>query len=623
MKYLVTFFTLLLCAFTAQAQLDSLQQLPEVIVSDVKLRTHTAGISIQTITDNSIQKSRTSLTGLLQTNSLIYLRENGPGGVSSPSFRGTNAQQTAVVWNGINLNSQFTGQTDFNTISTKNYDNVSVRAGGGGVIYGSGAIGGSVHLENDISFGNEFTNKISTGYGSFNTQLISAKTNFSKTKWHFDAAVDYQNSDNDFEYLDTDQSNENGEFENVNFNVNVGYLLEASTKRTQLLKLYHNTYIGDRNFSGTLTAVSNDAYEDQNTRTLAVWERLGKRYDGTLRVAHIFEQFRFFDNTDNREFFSIGKSSRFLANYDATITIDSKKKLTLSGEYNTITADGSSIEDQSRTVGSLVALWKHTLTNRFSYELQARQETVSDFDSPFLLSVGADYSIPNSTNTFKNTFSLNASRNYRVPTFNDLFWQGPGATGNPDVLPETSLQAEVGHTFSTKGFTSNVRGYYIQTEDLIKWLPDNSGIWSPINIAETQHYGLEIGFNYDKQINEHHFTANAQYGYTIAEDEATGNQLTYVPKNKVIISLAHQYKWLHTFIENRFNGEVYTTTDNTAFVDNYIVSNIGVTANIILNKSNVMVITGRLNNVFNTNYQTIAFRPNPGRNFLIQTTFTF
>ncbi len=623
MKYLVTFFTLLLCAFTAQAQLDSLQQLPEVIVSDVKLRTHTAGISIQTITDNSIQKSRTSLTGLLQTNSLIYLRENGPGGVSSPSFRGTNAQQTAVVWNGINLNSQFTGQTDFNTISTKNYDNVSVRAGGGSVIYGSGAIGGSVHLENDISFGNEFTNKISTGYGSFNTQLISAKTNFSKTKWHFDAAVDYQNSDNDFEYLDTDQSNENGEFENVNFNVNVGYLLEASTKRTQLLKLYHNTYIGDRNFSGTLTAVSNDAYEDQNTRTLAVWERLGKRYDGTLRVAHIFEQFRFFDNTDNREFFSIGKSSRFLANYDATITIDSKKKLTLSGEYNTITADGSSIEDQSRTVGSLVALWKHTLTNRFSYELQARQETVSDFDSPFLLSVGADYSIPNSTNTFKNTFSLNASRNYRVPTFNDLFWQGPGATGNPDVLPETSLQAEVGHTFSTKGFTSNVRGYYIQTEDLIKWLPDNSGIWSPINIAETQHYGLEIGFNYDKQINEHHFTANAQYGYTIAEDEATGNQLTYVPKNKVIISLAHQYKWLHTFIENRFNGEVYTTTDNTAFVDNYIVSNIGVTANIILNKSNVMVITGRLNNVFNTNYQTIAFRPNPGRNFLIQTTFTF
>ena len=160
------------CAFTAQAQLDSLQQLPEVIVSDVKLRANTAGVSIQTITDSTLQKSRTSLTGLLQTNTLIYLRENGPNGVSSPSFRGTNAQQTAVVWNGINLNSQLTGQTDFNTISTKNYDNVSVRTGGGGVIYGSGAIGGSIHLENDIHFGNEFKNEISTGYGSFNTCLL-------------------------------------------------------------------------------------------------------------------------------------------------------------------------------------------------------------------------------------------------------------------------------------------------------------------------------------------------------------------------------------------------------------------------------------------------------------------
>ena len=375
------------CAFTAQAQLDSLQQLPEVIVSDVKLRANTAGVSIQTITDSILQKSRTSLTGLLQTNTLIYLRENGPNGVSSPSFRGTNAQQTAVVWNGINLNSQLTGQTDINTISTKNYDNVSVRSGGGGVIYGSGAIGGSIHLENDIHFGNEFKNEISTGYGSFNTQLVNAKTSFSKTKWHIDAGVDYQNSDNDFEYLGTDQSNENGEFENVNFNVNVGYLLESSSKRKQLLKLYHNTFLSDRNFAGTLTAVSNDAFEDQNTRTLAVWERLGKKYEGTLRAAHIFEQFRFFDNTDNREFFSLGKSSRFVANYDAGITIDAKKKLTLSGEFNSITADGTSIEDQSRTVGSLVALWKHTISNRFSYEVQARQETVSDFDSPFLVSI--------------------------------------------------------------------------------------------------------------------------------------------------------------------------------------------------------------------------------------------
>ena len=62
--------------------------------------------------------------------------------VSSASFRGTNAQQTAVVWNGININSQLTGQTDFNTLIPGNYGDVVVRSGGGSVQYGVAQLGG-------------------------------------------------------------------------------------------------------------------------------------------------------------------------------------------------------------------------------------------------------------------------------------------------------------------------------------------------------------------------------------------------------------------------------------------------------------------------------------------------
>jgi iron complex outermembrane receptor protein len=50
------------------------------------------------------------------------LFENGLGMVSSPSFRGPHCK--AVIWNGININSQLLGQTDFNTITTQDFNSI-------------------------------------------------------------------------------------------------------------------------------------------------------------------------------------------------------------------------------------------------------------------------------------------------------------------------------------------------------------------------------------------------------------------------------------------------------------------------------------------------------------------
>src|SRR5690554_3664885 len=141
-----------LCQAAAFAQLDSIQKLPEVILSDTKLIHFSKGFKLEKLADSVAKRNPSSLTDVLRYNSAVYFKENGNGMVSSPSFRGTNAAQTAVIWNGININSIFTGQTDFNTISPLSYDEITIRSGGGGVQYGSGAVGGSIHLNNDFSF---------------------------------------------------------------------------------------------------------------------------------------------------------------------------------------------------------------------------------------------------------------------------------------------------------------------------------------------------------------------------------------------------------------------------------------------------------------------------------------
>lgn len=164
----ILFGLLFLCQF-AMAQNDYINKLEEVIVSDRQLKGTSNTQSVQRLSDTIISRNQSSLTSLLNYNTVIFFKENGLGMVSSPSFRGTTAQQTVVVWNGININSQLLGQTDFNTIATRGYNSIDVKAGGGSIMYGSGAIGGTIHLNNDLKFSDTFKSDLQVYYGDFNT----------------------------------------------------------------------------------------------------------------------------------------------------------------------------------------------------------------------------------------------------------------------------------------------------------------------------------------------------------------------------------------------------------------------------------------------------------------------
>ena len=62
------------------------------------------------------------------------------------------------------------------------------------------------------------------------------------------------------------------------------------------------------------------------------------------------------------------------------------------------------------------------------------EDIQNDFDSPFLYSMGIEQKFNNNY-----TLSFNTSKNFRIPTFNDLYWQ-PG--GNINLKPENSYQFE-------------------------------------------------------------------------------------------------------------------------------------------------------------------------------------
>ena len=85
------------------------------------------------------------------------------------------------------------------------------------------------------------------------------------------------------------------------------------------------------------------------------------------------------------------------------------------------------------------ASFQKNIKDRLSVALNFRQPVVTGFAAPFLPYLGADYFIVKSA---KQDLSIrgNISKNYRVPTLNERYWQNAGSTA---LLPETSYAAEL------------------------------------------------------------------------------------------------------------------------------------------------------------------------------------
>ncbi|MBF6607894.1 MAG: TonB-dependent receptor [Flavobacterium sp.] len=593
-RNLLVFFAVLCCRMLF-AQQDTIS-LHEVVISDAQLRNFSEMQSVISLSDSILKTNRNDLTSLLKFNTPIYFKENGYGMVSSPSFRGTTAQHTAVIWNGININSQFNGQTDFNTIPTASFEQIDIRSGGGSVIYGSSAIGGTVHLKNELSLSDHFDSDIFVSHGSFNTQLLKAKVSAGTRKWSFVTAVSRISSDNDFE-LPNGGRNINGQYQSNNVSASTAFRIN----NRNILKFYSQLTDGERNFSLFLPSDTNQKYFDFNTRNLLEWENRSGKLISKLKVAHLNEQYTYFLNIESDNH-SYGKVTSLIGKYDLTYSFN-RHQINAVIDYTNSAGEGSDIANQQRSVGAASVLFKNADVSKFGYQIGIRQEFTDNYQSPFLFSAGAKYKIGQSY-----SIRSNVSRNFRIPTFNDLYWSGGG---NENLMPETSYQAEIGNEFSFQQATVSVTAYYSKTENMIQWLPGQTTLWFPQNVKEVTGYGVEAVANVKKSIGKNYFTLAGTYAYTVSENEA-GKQLIYVPFHKATGALSYQRSKISANIQMLYNGSVFFRTDNNPryTVDAYELVNITVGY-----KISKATIGATVNNIFDKRYFVMDRRPFPGRNF--------
>ncbi|XDZ57394.1 TonB-dependent receptor [Flavobacterium tructae] len=615
LKKLFALCFLLLCQITV-AQNDSITKLKTVVVSDANLKKYSNSQSVLKLNDSVISKNEALLTDLLNFNSTIYFKEYGRGMLSTVAFRGTTASQTAVIWNGININSQMNGSTDFNTISGSDYNSISVKAGGGSVIYGSGAVGGTVHLNTDLAFYNKFENSLRLDYGSFNTIGINYKTSISNKKWSTQIGFSKNSSTNDYKYLNQynwkgeQRWNQNGQYDVITLSANAGYKIDAKNS----LKLYTQTSNTDRNTSLVSESETKSKYVNGFNRNLLEYDGNFGKFTTNLKTAYIFENYKYYaDNSSN--IYTYGKTENFISKADLGYQLLESIQLNGILDYNRTKGYGSGFGDNVREISSAALLIKQDVSPNWKNEFGVRKEFTDNYKSPVLFSAGSSYQFGKLYN-----LKLNVSRNFRIPTFNDLYWE---EGGNPNLKPESSYQAEIGNVFTIQNFSLTQTFYYIKIKDLLRWVPGTNGIWMPQNTDKVDSYGAETLLSWKKNFGKNNLTANATYAYSISENVETKKQLFFVPFHKATASIAYSRNNISANYQFLYNGFVYTQSDNDPekIVSAYTVSNIGVDYDFKLLSS--FKVGFQVLNVWNTFYQSLEHRPMPGRNYNLYLNFKF
>ena len=89
------------------------------------------------------------------------------------------------------------------------------------------------------------------------------------------------------------------------------------------------------------------------------------------------------------------------------------------------------------------------------------------------------------------------NRSMRLPTFTDLYYQGPNNVGNSELVPERATTFELGISRKGAVLQTAVNGFYRQGRDLIDWIWMEDEKWHTLNLAKIDALGGDFRLEYD------------------------------------------------------------------------------------------------------------------------------
>lgn len=568
---------------------------------------------------DSLQKRIFTASGfdeMMFSISPINVRSYSLGGLTTFSFRGMGSQQTTIEWNGFSLQNPMNGVADLALLNTFFMDDLHLLHSNQSSLQNVGNVGGGIYVANKAKYQTGMVMKAVSSIGSFGKLQQGLQIGMGGRNIASSVKMMYQRAHNRFSFYNNTLM---GSPKTVQTNAAAWQygVLQENYKRwkgkneARLLIWYQNAR---RNIPPPMTAAASTAWQhDQSVRALTGWKYAHKKLVMDAKTAYMLETLHYSDEQTGIN--SKSKTQTWQTDMETRVPFSPRFLLSMGVNHGFQTATADNLpKNIYRNQTSVVAMLKTTSkTGKANASASIKQSFVDKNLVPMTAAVGGEIVIAPVMR-----IAANITKNYRLPTFNDLYWQ-PG--GNPNLKPESGWSQEF-----TAATQWNVRKWAVKTEttvfsnllnDRILWLPtiQNAAIWKPENIGRVWARGLDAEIEIHTLYIYAQVKIKSRYGLQIGNPLTKGgetHQLIYLPMHTLQNSITISRKNLALVWQQNYTGKRFTTTDNTTFLPPFWITHLSVLTEWKVKK--VRVNAGlKINNLFNTRFQLIEYRPMPLR----------
>ena len=596
-----------------------------------------------------------SLAEVLQARTPLALKYYGPGQLATIALRGTSAQHTAVLWNGLNIMLPTLGQTDFALLPAGANTRVSIQPGPAAALYGSGAVGGAVLLDGAPDWRPGTRGNVQADAGSFGQVGGNAEVRAASAAVAVRVAASYREAQNNYSYVVREARGpvrytlQNAALRHQwSFSPDLAWRVGRAGELTAAAWLTDT----DREIQSGTGLVGGQARErDQSRRLTLGYRHLAARGQWSGRVAWFEDVLNYRDGGEPSN--SRVRTTQAQAEHTAALGTRGSLRLGAEAQHFSALVDGYGAAPVAENRAAAFALLRYDPRPALRLSANLRQAALPVGLAPLTPTVGAEwdllssvttasldsatvsatdnrvphtssvFQLPNSP-THQLTAKASAARSYRAPTLNERYWR-PG--GNPDLRSESGFGYEAGlrHRLSGPGNTTletELTAFRQEVDDWVQWLPNNrTGVWSPRNLRRVRSQGIEASTAL--RVRRGRYTGSAQLAYHFTDTRKTqgapddpdpvGVQLAFVPRHQASFSTDHRWRgWLasSTLVLTSFR---YTNASGDVFLPGTALLGATLGRTLPGPAGTRLLLLAQAHNLLGQAYESYPARPAPPR----------
>ena len=511
----------------------------------------------------------------------------GPGSTSSVFLRGANRGHTLVLLDGLRIGSSSDGATAFEAIPLEQIDHIEILRGPASSLYGADAIGGVIQVFTKRAQGPGTVPNASVGYGTYNTGAIAAGIAGTSGSLRYSLQLAGRQSDGFNAIVNPG---------NFSYNPDRDGYSTANATTSGTWTWAAGQELAAQYFYNRLNAQYDGSadFDDRTITTLETWSvasrnQLAERWTSTLTAGAGID-----DSVSQTAFgnFPFRTTQRQYAwQNDFAVTEGSLGAILERREEHLTTSPAFAVDERDTNSATAVYQLRH---DAFSLQANIRYDDSNQYGSKTTGGVAMGYVVSPAWR-----ITAGANTGFKAPSFNDLYYPG---FSNPDLVPETSKNAEIGVYWTAAHadarWEARAIGYHNRVRDLIVFECDASFVCLPQNVAAATLEGVTLGL--DLAWRETRVVASLDL--QDPTDDATGKLLPRRAREHGAIKLLQQAGPLQLGVEFVASSRRFDDAADVRALGGYGIVNL--TLEWPFAKGLSLLVRG--DNVFNKNYQLAA-----------------